>query len=73
MMCILFSSSVVGPSLGGFLGDPETYFPGLVKSFPKLREVLALFMFNLAPTLLAFHGWFSSFRNCVDHGHFHVP
>ncbi|KAK8823142.1 hypothetical protein WA538_002291 [Blastocystis sp. DL] len=31
-------SNVVGPSLGGFLGDPETYFPGLVKEFAWIRR-----------------------------------
>ncbi|KAK8827551.1 hypothetical protein WA577_007098 [Blastocystis sp. JDR] len=31
-------ANVVGPSLGGFLGDPETYFPGLVKSYPWIRN-----------------------------------
>lgn len=28
----------MGPSLGGFLGDPETYFPGLVKEFAWIRR-----------------------------------
>ena len=28
----------MGPSLGGFLGDPETYFPGLVKKFAWIRR-----------------------------------
>lgn len=39
-----FICSAVGPSLGGFLGDVETYFPGLVKTFPKLREVFLNFI-----------------------------
>ncbi|KNB45334.1 protein zinc induced facilitator-like protein [Blastocystis sp. subtype 4] len=31
-------SNVVGPSLGGFLGDAETYFPSLVRSYPWIRN-----------------------------------
>ena len=34
-----FTRSVVGPSLGGFLGDTETYFPGIVKKYPWIRDV----------------------------------
>ena len=34
----LLITSVVGPSLGGFLGDAESYFPSLIQKSPWIRD-----------------------------------
>ena len=43
---------MVGPSLGGFLGDAESYFPSLIQRFPWIRE-RPLFLPCIVGTILS--------------------
>lgn len=69
--------SVVGPSLGGFLGDAETYFPSIVKAYPWIRDVRELFermidtmvvSSSLETSVPSWIGWFSAVHH---HSHPH--
>ena len=57
--------SVVGPSLGGFLGDAETYFPSLVRSYPWIRNVHLYSFFHLVSSISPMFDWkhFISFHS----------
>ena len=69
--------SVVGPSLGGFLGDAETYFPSIVKAYPWIRDVRELFEWmidivtvslSLETSIPSWIGWLSAVHS-YSHSH----